>query len=147
MKQSKATEYKISATGNYVPSVKIMSSKDAVEYAKQFYQDDIAIYESAFILLLNSANKVIGWAKIAQGGISATVVDVRIIAKFAVDVLATGLIFVHNHPSGNMRPSIQDDQLTRKMKEGLALLDVRLHDSIILGPEEGWYSYSDEGRL
>lgn len=85
MTQNKATEFKISATGNYVPSAKITSSIDAANYAKQFYSDDISVYESAFIILLNQASKVIGWAKIAQGGLAATIVDVRIVAKYAID--------------------------------------------------------------
>ena len=147
MTQNKATEFKISATGNYVPSQKISDSKSAVELAKQFYSDDISIYESAFIILVNQAQKVIGWAKMSQGGISATVVDLRIVAKYAIDVLASGVIFVHNHPSGNVCPSYQDDNLTNKMRDGLKLLDVRLLDSVILAPDGTFYSYADEGRL
>lgn len=144
---SKATEFTIAVTGNYVPTVDCTSSKASVEFAKQFYHDDIAIYESAFIILLNQRLRVIGWAKIAQGGLASTIVDVRIVAKYAIDSLATAVVFVHNHPSGNTRPSPQDDALTRKMKEGLALLDVRLLDSIILTPDGSSYSYQDEGRL
>lgn len=144
---SKATEFKISATSNYVPSVKIMSSKDSADFARQFYHDDIAIYESAFIILLNNARKVIGWAKIAQGGVSMTIVDVRIVAKFAIDALATGVVFVHNHPSGNLRTSIPDDRLTERLKAGLKTLDITLIDSIILAPGDGYLSYADEGML
>lgn len=147
MTQNRATEFKISATGNYVPSVKIISSIDAANYAKQFYSDDISVYESAFIILLNQACKVIGWAKIAQGGLAATIVDIRIVAKYAIDSLAARVVFVHNHPSGNLRASMPDDTLTRRLKEGLALLDVNLMDSIILSPDGGYFSYADEGRL
>lgn len=147
MTQNRATEFKISATGNYVPSAKITSSIDAANYAKQFYSDDISVYESAFIILLNQASKVIGWAKIAQGGLAATIVDIRIVAKYAIDSLAANVVFVHNHPSGNLRSSMPDDTLTRRLKEGLALLDVTLMDSIILSPEGGYFSYADEGRL
>lgn len=147
MTENKATEFKISATGNYVPSQKITCSKDSVEFAKQFYNDDIAIYESAFIILINRAHNVIGWAKISQGGICATVVDLRIVAKFAIDVLASGVIFVHNHPTGNMRPSIQDDTLTRRMKDGLKLLEIELLDSVIISPDGSFYSYTDEGKM
>ena len=147
MTHNRATEFKISSTGNYVPSTKITSSIDAANYAKQFYSDDISVYESAFIILLNQANKVIGWAKIAQGGLAATIVDIRIVAKYAIDSLAASVVFVHNHPSGNLRASMPDDTLTRRLKEGLALLDVTLMDSIILSPEGGYFSYADEGRL
>lgn len=144
---NKATEFKISATGHFVPSVKIECSKDSADFAKSFYHDDIAIYESAFIILLNNARKVIGWAKIAQGGVASTLVDIRIIAKYAIDTLATGVVFVHNHPSGNLRTSIPDDRLTERLKEGLKTLDIHLVDSIILAPGGGYLSYADEGRL
>ncbi len=144
---NKATEFTLSAVGNYVPSVKCSCSKNAAEFAKQFYHDDISIYESAFIILLNQAQKAIGWAKISQGGIATTLVDVRIVAKFAIDALATGVIFVHNHPSGNLRSSIPDDKLTEKIKAGLKTLDITLVDSIILAPDGRYYSYGDEGLL
>lgn len=144
---NKATEFKISATGNFVPSVKIMCSKDAADFAKNFYHDDIAIYESAFIIMLNQARMVIGWAKIAQGGVASTLVDIRIIAKYAIDTLATGVVFVHNHPSGNLMTSISDDRLTERLKAGLKTLDVHLIDSIILAPGGGYLSYTDEGKL
>jgi len=145
--KNKATEFKIAATGNYVPSVCCNTSKVSADFAKSFYHDDISIYESAFIILLNQGLKVIGWAKIAQGGLASTLVDVRIIAKYAIDTLATGVIFVHNHPSGNLIPSVQDEHLTKKIKDGLATLDVRLLDSIILTPDDKFYSFADEGRL
>ena len=67
--------------------------------------------------------------------------------KYAIDALASSVIFVHNHPSGQLRPSIQDDSLTRKMAEGLALLDIKLHDSLIIGPQPGFYSFRDEGGI
>lgn len=74
--------------------------------------------------------------------------DIRIVAKYAIDSLASSVIFVHNHPSGAMKPSIYDEKLTTKMKEGLALLDVKLADSIIIGPHEmEIYSFNDECRL
>lgn len=128
-------------------SAVLASPRAAADYARQFYFDDISIYESFFIILLNQSHRSVGWAKISQGGCAATVVDVKIVAKYAVDCLAAGVILVHNHPSGNLIPSPQDDNLTRRNKEALALFDIRLLDSIILGPDEGYYSYSDNGRL
>lgn len=125
----------------------LSSAKEAAEYARQFYFDDIAIYESFFIILVNQAHRAIGWAKISQGGCAATVVDVKIVAKYAVDCLAAGVLLVHNHPSGNTRPSPQDDNITRRNQEALALFDIKLLDSLILAPEEGYYSYADNGRL
>ncbi len=144
---AKATEFTLKATTNEVPIVKIRCSADAERFARQFYHEDIAVYESAFIVLLNQAQNTIGWAKIAQGGISATIVDVRLVAKYAIDALASGVIFVHNHPSGQLMPSMQDIRLTQKMKEGLALLDIKLVDSMIIVPKSGVYSFLDEGRI
>ena len=146
--QKRSREFRLTTTENDMPVVNILSSKDASNYVRKFYHEDIAIYESAFILLLDRANNTIGWAKIGQGGICGTVVDIRIVAKYAIDSLASSVIFVHNHPSGAMRPSIYDEKLTTKLNEGLALLDVKLFDSIIIGPKEReMYSFHDEGRL
>ena len=74
------------------------------------------IYESVFILLLNRHNNTIGYAKISQGGVTGTVIDVKIIAKYIIDSLASGLILAHNHPSGNTRASSEDINITNKVK-------------------------------
>ena len=98
-KQTMASEYKLSCkrTGEVIEASTIKTSADAVEVARNFYFDDINIYESFFIMLLNRANKVIGWAKISQGGVCNTIVDKKIICKYAIDTLANGVILVHNH--------------------------------------------------
>lgn len=131
---------------NSQPAVKIVSSKDAADYARAFYSDDIDIYESAFIILLNRANNTIGWAKISQGGVAGTVVDIKIVCKYAIDSLASGVIFVHNHPSGNLTPSIQDISLAKRMRTALETLDVKLMDSIII-TSEAEYSMFDNGNV
>lgn len=130
-----------------MPAVKCTTSKAAADYARAFYGEDIEIYESAFIILLNHANNAIGWAKISQGGVASTIVDVKIVCKYAIEALATGVIFVHNHPSGNIVSSVADDNLTRRLKEALGICDVRLLDSIVLAPDGRYYSYADEGKL
>lgn len=130
-----------------MPAVKCTTSKAAADYARAFYGDDIEIYESTFIILLNHASNTIGWAKISQGGVASTIVDVKIVCKYAIDALASGVIFVHNHPSGVLRSSVMDDNLTRKLKEALAICDVRLLDSIILAPDGAYYSYNDNDKL
>jgi DNA repair protein RadC len=118
------------------PNVKIRESYDAVDVIRQFYGDDIEIYESCFILLLNNANITIGYAKISQGGITGTVVDVRIIAKYAVESLATSVIIAHNHPSGNTKQSDADEQVSKKVREALKLFDIFLLDHIILTKDD-----------
>lgn len=114
------------------PKVKITETKQAADFIRQFYGEDIEIFESAFILLLDQSNHTIGYAKISQGGISGTVVDVRLVAKYAIESLATGVVFAHNHPSGNLIPSTADRDLTNRLREGLDLLSIRLLDSLII---------------
>jgi DNA repair protein RadC len=128
------------------PKRKITSSLDAADFMRSFYFEDLTIFESSFILLLNQANQTIGYAKISQGGITGTVVDTRIIAHYAVQSLATSVILCHNHPSGQCFPSESDRTLTQKAKAGLQLLDIALLDHIIL-TDSSYYSFSDEHIL
>lgn len=128
------------------PCVKITESKDSADFIRQFYGDDLEIYESFFILLMNRANNTIGYAKISQGGVTGTVIDVKIIAKYAIDSLCTSVICAHNHPSGNIHPSDADHQITQKIKNGLNLVDIQLLDHIIL-TENRYFSFADEGVL
>ena len=128
--------------------VKITGTRDTVEYLTQLYEQEqnMDIVESFFILILNRANTVTGWVKISSGGITGTVADPRIIAKYAVENLACGIIMCHNHPSGNLQPSRQDEVATQNIKQGLAFLDIKLVDHVILS-SEGFYSFLEEGML
>ncbi len=139
-------EYKLSAKKKDFKRAKIKNSKDAADYARQFYFDDLMIYESVFIIMTNRRSNTCGYAKISQGGISGTVVDIRLILKYAIDNLASGIILVHNHPSGNMIASPQDIQIAKKLKEAARWMDISLLDSIILG-EDGYCSLADEGLI
>lgn len=138
--------YTIKKLQSDFPAINISNSADASKFIRNFYLDDIEVFESFFILLLDRANNTIGYAKISQGGISGTLVDVRLIAKYAVDALASSVILAHNHPSGNLLPSSQDIELTRRVKEGLALLAVNVIEHIIL-TKDSYYSFADEGRI
>jgi DNA repair protein RadC len=138
--------YELKKIQSDFPKEKITSSNESFKFIKQFYKDDIEIFESVFILLLNNANQTIGYAKISQGGITGTVVDVRLVAKYAVESLASGIILAHNHPSGNLNPSNADIEITQKVKNALKLLDVILLDHIIL-TDKNYYSFLDEGKL
>lgn len=144
--KKKAVEYILKAEKQDFPICKVRLAEDAVKFARQFYHDDINIYESSFILLMNQANNVTGYAKISQGGICTTIVDVRLVAKYAIDALAPAVIFLHNHPSGNTQPSTEDIRLTTKMRDGLKVLDVKLLDSIVI-TEDSYLSMSDEGMI
>ena len=138
--------YELKKIQSEFPKSKIRSSADAAEFIRQFYSDDIDIFESSFILLLNRANDTIGYAKISQGGITGTVVDPRLVAKYAVESLSPCVILAHNHPSGNLTPSGADKDLTDKIKKGLKLLDIDLLDHIIL-TNESYYSLSENGDM
>lgn len=112
-----------------------------------FDGDTIGYKESFKILLLNNANMLIGYNTISDGGLTSTMVDVRVVMQTALVGNATSIILAHNHPSGMVTPSIQDDKITRKIKQACELLDIRLLDHIIVTPFDGYYSYSDESRL
>ena len=103
-------------------------------------------YEEFWILLLNKANKIIGKFCISEGGLAGTVADPLKIFKIAIEHNAVGLILCHNHPSGNIKPSEADMNLTKKMNEGGKFLDINVLDHIIIG-EEKYLSFADEGLL
>ena len=144
MKKIKRFELKTSQTD--LDQVKISNSENAANFIRQFYSDDIEIYESFFILLLNRANKVIGYAKISQGGVCGTVVDKKILLKYVIDSLASGVIIAHNHPSGNTSPSDADIRITKEVKELCKLVDSGLLDHVIL-TADSFYSFADNGNL
>lgn len=123
---------------------RIRTSSDAYEVIRNSLQD--LAYEEFWIILLSRANMVIATTCISSGGTAATVVDPKIIMKHAIEHLASSIILVHNHPSGNISPSAQDDALTRKIKSAGQLLDVNVVDHLIIG-QTGYYSYADEARI
>lgn len=144
--EAKCKKYSLKSLKTKFDNVKITGGEDSYKFIKRFYKGDIDIYESFFILLLNAGNQTIGYAKISQGGIAGTVVDVKIVAKYCVDSLASSVILAHNHPSGNLKPSGADIQITKKTKEALALLDVRVLDHIIL-TEDSYYSLAENHQM
>ena len=144
MKTIKKFELKISQTD--LEQVKISNSENAADFIRQFYSDDIEIYESFFILLMNRANKVTGYAKISQGGVCGTIVDKKILLKYVVDSLASAVIIAHNHPGGNTSPSDSDIRITKEVRELCKLVDSTLLDHVIL-TAESFYSFADNGNL
>ncbi|MDE6556482.1 MAG: DNA repair protein RadC [Duncaniella sp.] len=103
-------------------------------------------HEEFWVLMLSRANRVIRQCLISSGGTTATVVDSKIILKQALDCLAEGMILVHNHPSGNLQPSGQDDSLTHRIVEGAKCIGFRVLDHVIV-TASSHYSYADENRL
>lgn len=122
----------------------IQSSKDAYHLFYPLLCD--LPHEELWIALLNRSNKVVEKTRISQGGTSETTADLRIILKAAITNLAAGIVLCHNHPSGALRPSTQDDALTRRLATSAKLLDIRLLDHIIV-TDSSYYSYADEGRI
>lgn len=105
-------------------------------------------HEEFWIVLLSRSNLVIDTVRLSQGGSSGTVVDNKLLFKRVLEQgdVVSGIILVHNHPSGNLRQSVEDDALTRRIKSGGELLDIRVLDHLIISPTS-YYSYNDEGRL
>lgn len=100
-------------------------------------------HEECWVIYLNRSNRVISKECISTGGISSTVMDVKIISKRAIEKMASGIIITHNHPSGNLRPGEQDMKVTASLKEALALLDIALLDHVIMGDNGKYFSFSD----
>jgi DNA repair protein RadC len=123
---------------------KIESSKDAAKMIAPLIAD--LNHEEFWMLFLNRNNEVTERRKISQGGSSSTVVDVKMLFKTAIELNASGIIAVHNHPSGSLQPSKADLSLTNKIKEAGLVLDIKLLDHLIIS-ERGYYSFADDGTL
>ncbi|MEM9325295.1 MAG: DNA repair protein RadC [Bacteroidota bacterium] len=123
---------------------KIASSQDVVDYIRPELQDQPR--EQFWVLLLRRNNQVIKKEMISQGGVSGTLVDPKLIFKKALNELASGVILVHNHPSGNTQPSQADIQLTEKLKKAGEFLETSVLDHVIF-TNEHYFSFADEGLL
>ncbi|MFO7939093.1 MAG: DNA repair protein RadC [Bacteroidales bacterium] len=123
---------------------RITSSQEVFEIFGAMLSD--LAYEEFWVLFLDRANKIIDKFKFSQGGVSGTVTDVRLILKKGIELLASSMILCHNHPSGNLSPSEADNQITRKIKKGGALLDIQVLDHLIIGNNK-YFSYADQGLL
>jgi DNA repair protein RadC len=122
----------------------ISKSNDAYLILKNYLSD--LRTEEFWALFLNQSNKVIHIAQLTQGGINQSIVDVRVLFKTALDHFSTGIIIAHNHPSGNLKPSREDIDITQKIKEAGNFLSVQLLDHLII-TQNSYFSFSDEGLL
>jgi DNA repair protein RadC len=122
----------------------VLHSKDIANFlrAKLQYKK----HEVFAVVFLNRANKVKHFEIVSEGGITGTVADPRIILKKALEHDAVNIVLCHNHPSGSIKPSRQDEELTQKIKEAARFFDIKVIDHIIVS-EEGYYSFADEGLL
>ena len=148
--KNKVNEIKISYKERIPASFwqQINSSKDAANLLFETWnKDTIALQECFKVILLNNSNKVKGIYQISQGGITGTLVDIRILFAVILKSLSVGIILTHNHPSGKLKASQCDKQITNKIKKAAELFDVKLLDHVIVTPNGNYYSFADENLL
>lgn len=129
-------------------SVAIHSSEEVARLLfDNWNKKTIGLHETFKILLLNNSNKVKGIYPLSTGGITGTIIDIRILFAIVLKTLSVGIILTHNHPSGKLTPSEADKRLTKKIKKAAQLFDVRVLDHVIIVPEGNYYSFADNGLM
>lgn len=131
-------------TSDVEKRTKVTSSKDAYNSISPVLSD--LQHEEFWVIYLNRNNEIIKQENISKGGVSGTVADSKIIFKRAIETLASAIILSHNHPSGNLKPSNADIQLTKKLKEAGTMLDIPVLDHLIIG-EKDYFSFADESLM
>ena len=121
-------------------------SQKCYNYLMDIWSGKIEYCEEFVIVMLNRANKSLGWVKISQGGVTGTVVDRKMILQPALLANASSIVIAHNHPSGSTKPSEQDLRLTKEIQAACKFMDITLIDHVIV-TFEGYYSFADEGQL
>jgi DNA repair protein RadC len=124
--------------------VKIQSSKSVFELLQPLLGE--LQHEEFWIVYLNNSNKVLHRGQLSKGGITGTLVDVRLVMKQALELGAVALILAHNHPSGTLKPSAADKKITYKLKTAAEVLDIKILDHLIITQKE-YFSFADEGVL
>ncbi|WP_300435427.1 JAB domain-containing protein [Christiangramia sp.] len=148
--KAQVNEISIKYQGNFKISQapKITSSVNAAELLFDMWnKDQIGLQECFKVMLLNNSNRVKGIFEVSTGGITGTLVDLRILFAVVLKSLSCSVILSHNHPSGTLKPSEADKRLTEKIKKAGELLDIKILDHLILTPDGDYFSFADEGRL
>ncbi len=149
-KKNKINEIKISYK-EYIKAIhwqKVGSSQDAGRLLyEDWNKDTIEVHEAFKVMLLNNSNKVKGIYELSQGGITETLIDLRLLFAVVLKTLSVAIILCHNHPSGNLKPSIQDKYITNKIKKAAKMFDVKVLDHLIIAPNGDYFSFSDDGLL
>jgi len=127
-----------------IENVQIKGSKDVANYIRPMIGD--LYHEEFWVIYLNRKNAILTSRKLSMGGMTGTVIDIRLVLKSALEIHATSMIVCHNHPSGNLEPSDADKQITMKLKEASATMEIPLLDHLIV-TQSGYYSFADEGLL
>lgn len=129
------------------PQLPVRTARAVYDYAmKHCYKSEEMWRESAWLLLLNKSGEVFGQFLLSTGGTDECNLDKKVVAKVAIDMMAAGVIIVHNHPSGNCLPSQTDIRQTADVKRALSLFDIQLLDHVVIGENE-YFSFNDENRI
>lgn len=148
--KDKVNEIKISYKEKKTISIadSVTNSNDVAKFIfKNWNKNTIGLQESFKVILLNNSNKVKGIYQLSNGGLTATIVDLRILFAVILKSLSVGIILVHNHPSGKLIPSEMDKRLTNKIINAADFLDIKVLDHLILAPNGTYFSFSDNGLL
>lgn len=148
MKQTtnKVAEIEVSFRPDIYRKPVIKSGFDAyTELIEFFPPNTIALQERFLVMYLNHCNRVLGVFEVSKGGITSTVVDLRLLISVALKVAATGVVLCHNHPSGNLKPSVHDMDITRQIAEACKYFDIRVKDHLIISPDRKFFSMAEEG--
>lgn len=126
----------------------IKSAEDAIDVLKNLYHlERIGLQEQFVIVFLNRANKVIGSSNLFVGGLTGTVVDIKLVLAIGLKLMASSIIISHNHPSGNIKPSEEDKKITNKLCDASKLLEIQLLDHLVVTPDMKYFSFANEGLL
>lgn len=144
---TKVAELLVSYSAHIVSQQKISNSRETYSLVINYWNlDTIEMFEEVKILLLNKSNKVLGVYDLSKGGMSSSIIDVKIVLSIALKTLASGIIIAHNHPSGNLSPSKADINITEKLKSACNLMDITVLDHLIIS-KDNYYSFADDGLL
>ncbi len=149
MKNNIVSEVELTYKNNvpYNQRQKISNSQGAYEILTNLFPENTMDYRETFIVLyLNRTNQVLGYSVISQGGTSNTTVDIKMVIQTALLANASCIMLAHNHPSGNLRPSSDDNRITNRIIEAARLFDITVLDHIII-TNESYYSFTDNGDI
>ncbi|MBP2619121.1 DNA repair protein [Chryseobacterium pennae] len=146
MQDHQVSEIQVSYSPNIIETIISTSESSYMLALNNWNLDTIEMCEEAKVLFLNNALKVIGIYNLSKGGISSSVVDIRLILSIALKSISTHIILIHNHPSTSLAPSKADMDITSKLKLACGFLEIKLLDHLIIN-KESYYSFADEGLL
>jgi len=145
--KAKLPEIQLKYKASIFSKAKVSTSQEANTIIKNFYNADTIEYiETVYALYLNRANNTIGWQMISTGGMSAAIIDLKVLFASALTCGASGIILSHNHPSGRIEPSNEDISITEKISKVGKLMDIKLLDHLIV-TSDSYYSLADNGRF